>query len=501
MNSPNGRWLRCPHPAPGMPTRLVCLPHAGGSASAYRSWGQLLGPETEVHTVQYPGREDRFGEPLVDDLTTVVERVVTEMEPLTGGRYALFGHSMGAAIAYEVAARLQRLGLPAPVHLVVSGRQPPVHHRGGSVHTRTDTELAAELVRLSPMNAELFAEPELAALVLPVVRNDYRLIECYRPGEPTVLTVPVTALIGTADHELTAAEARDWAGCTRGRFRLREYPGDHFFLVDQRRAVTDLLRHTLLPPTGPAPPPRDSDPKESPVTHPNPSPAVEFYDLVTRTHSEGGEALRSVLGEVDPGTGPVLDVGAGTGRTVRVIAEALPEVQILAVEPDLVMRTVLTHQVAASEDLRRRVTILAEPAQTMPLPQRLSAVVLFGVVGLLDHDERRRLWDRLLPRLAPGAPVVVELLPIDRPQQLPPMPYASDQIGEHRYEATLRGEPGAQDLMLLDTTWHVTGGPGPDRVVHGSSQWHTFGLADLARETGLAPTPLTRQTGVLRVAP
>lgn len=247
MNPVRGRWLRCPQPRPGARARLVCLPHAGGSASAYRSWPQLLGAGIEVHNVQYPGREDRFGEPFVDDLVSAVRQLVAEIEPLTRDRYALFGHSMGAAIAYEVAAELHRRGLPPPAHLFVSGRQPPHHHRSGVVHTRTNEELGAELVRLNPTNAELLAESELAALVLPIVRNDYRLIETYRPREPTVLTVPITALIGTEDRELTVAEARDWAGCTDRSFRLREYPGDHFFLVDQRQAVTELLLHTLRP--------------------------------------------------------------------------------------------------------------------------------------------------------------------------------------------------------------------------------------------------------------
>ncbi len=232
----------------------------------------------------------------------------------------------------------------------------------------------------------------------------------------------------------------------------------------------------------------------------NPSPAVEFYDLVTRSHSEGGDALRSALDDVDVAAGPVLDVGAGTGRTVRIIADALPDARIVAAEPDLAMRTVLTHQVAGDDDLRRRVTILAEPAETMPLPDRLSAVVLFGVVGMLDRDERRQFWDRLLPRLAPGAPIAVELLPISEPQQLPPMPYAKERIGDHLYEATLQGEPGEDDLMVLNSTWHITGGPGEDRIVHGTSQWHTFGLDDLARETGMVAEQLTMQAGVLRAA-
>lgn len=234
--------------------------------------------------------------------------------------------------------------------------------------------------------------------------------------------------------------------------------------------------------------------------HSTPSPAVEFYDLVTRTHSAGGDALADILSTVDATAGPVLDIGAGTGRTVQIIADTLPTARILAAEPDLAMRTVLTHHIAASDDLRERVTILADPAQTVPLPEQVSAVVLYGVIGLLDEHERRAFWDRLLPRLTPGAPVAVELLPINTPQILPPMPYAQDQIGDHQYKATLEGEPGDGDLMILNTTWRITGGPGEERIVTGHSQWHTFGFDDLAQETGLTATQLTPQAGVLRAA-
>lgn len=247
MTARVGRWLRCYQPRPDAAARLVCLPHAGGSASAYRAWPGLVGERIEVHAVQYPGREDRFGEAFVDDLHTAAARIAEEVAPLARGRYALFGHSMGGAIAYEVAARLHRFGLPAPAHVFISGRQPPAHHRGGTVHTRDNDGLAAELTRLSPVNAELLAEPELAELVLPIVRNDYRVIERYEPGEDVVLPAPITALIGTDDRELTPAEARDWARYTDRGMRLREFPGDHFYLIDHRRAVADIVAEALHP--------------------------------------------------------------------------------------------------------------------------------------------------------------------------------------------------------------------------------------------------------------
>lgn len=234
-------WVRCACTCYSATVRLVCFPHAGGSAAAYQAWPSLLGPDIEVHVVQYPGRADRFAEPLVDDMTTAVERIADELEELSGFPYAFFGHSMGGAIAYEVASLLQERCVPMPTHMFVSGRQPPMHHRAGSVHTLNDEELAAELLRLSAANEGLLSEPELVSLMFPIIRNDYRLIENYTPCDPVVLMVPITVLLGTEDNELTVQEALDWGRCTEHGVLVRQFPGDHFYLVDQRHAVAALV--------------------------------------------------------------------------------------------------------------------------------------------------------------------------------------------------------------------------------------------------------------------
>ncbi|GAB2693289.1 class I SAM-dependent methyltransferase [Nocardia thraciensis] len=228
------------------------------------------------------------------------------------------------------------------------------------------------------------------------------------------------------------------------------------------------------------------------------SPVAEFYDLVPRAHPEGESALRSTLAEVDPSTGPVVDIGAGTGRTCRIIAEVLPQARILACEPAPAMRAVLTHDVVSDEDLRRRVTIVPEGVESVALPESISALVLFGVIGHVSPEARRALWDRVLPRLAPGAPVLVELLPITRPAPLPRMALAREQIGDLLYEGWIEGEPGVGDLMRLTSTWQVSGPAVPTRTVRNVSEWHTFGLDDLAAETGLSGEQLTTQAGVLR---
>jgi len=228
------------------------------------------------------------------------------------------------------------------------------------------------------------------------------------------------------------------------------------------------------------------------------SPVAEFYDLVPRAHAEGEAALRKILAEVDPDAGTVVDIGAGTGRTCRVVADVLPTAKILASEPAPAMRAVLTHDVLADADLRRRVTIVAERAESMRLPESISALILFGVLGHIGADDRRALWDRVLPRLAPGAPVLVELLPVARPTVLPSMPLGREQIGDLTYEGTLEAEPIGGDLIRMTSTWQITGDAAQTRTVRNVSQWHTFGIDDLAEETGLEGEQLTAQAGVLR---
>lgn len=228
------------------------------------------------------------------------------------------------------------------------------------------------------------------------------------------------------------------------------------------------------------------------------SPVAEFYDLVPRAHAEGEAALRKILAGVDPNAGPVVDIGAGTGRTCRIVAEVLPSAKILACEPAPAMRAVLTHDVVADEDLRRRVTIAAEPAESVVLPDSISALIVFGVLGHIGAEQRRALWDRVLPRLAPGAPVLVELLPVTRPTVLPKMELAREQIGDLVYEGSLEAEPVGGDLIRMTSTWQISGDAAPTRVVRNVSEWHTFGIEDLAEETGLAGEQLTTQAGVLR---
>ncbi|MGW6377087.1 class I SAM-dependent methyltransferase [Rhodococcus sp. NPDC055112] len=225
---------------------------------------------------------------------------------------------------------------------------------------------------------------------------------------------------------------------------------------------------------------------------------AEFYDLAARTHTETAKLLAETLADVDPGNGPVLDLGAGTGRAVETIASALPNASILAVEPAIAMRAVLLSRVAADDDLRRRVTVLADTAQNVALPDRLSAAVLLGMVGHLDREERMALWRRLADRLPAGAPVIVEVIPLPSPASVPEMRFACESVGEDTYEGWISGEPAGSDLMQWRTRWTVSRRQQVLRTVEYVNDWYTVGIHDLAEETGWTGHALSPQVGVLR---
>ncbi|MFI5611141.1 thioesterase II family protein [Amycolatopsis sp. NPDC051903] len=237
-------WFRRFHAADEAGARLVCLPHAGGSASFYFPVSRALAPDIEVLAVQYPGRQDRRHEPFLTSIDALAERIAALLGDKTDRPLALFGHSMGAMIAYEVARRLEDRGSPVSA-LFVSGRRAPSRRRAESVHTRTDEGVIAELRRLSGTELDLLGDEDVVRMILPVVRNDYRAVETYRyePGPP--LTTPVVAFTGTDDPVASVDEVRSWADYTSAGFELVTLSGGHFFLTRHQDVVLRYLADRL----------------------------------------------------------------------------------------------------------------------------------------------------------------------------------------------------------------------------------------------------------------
>ncbi|MEU3962680.1 alpha/beta fold hydrolase [Streptomyces buecherae] len=238
-------WIRRFHPAADDAVRLVCFPHAGGSASFYFPVSAQLSPAVDVRAVQYPGRQDRRAEPTIDDLHRLADALVPALGPLADRPLAFFGHSMGAVVAYEVALRLAAAGAPPLVRLFVSGRRAPSRVRAESVHERDDQGIVAELQRLSGTDAGLLDDPETRAMILPAIRGDYRAIETYRVTPGSTVRAPLSVLVGDSDPQVTLDEARAWSEHTTGPVDLRVFSGGHFYLSERSGEVIRLVADEL----------------------------------------------------------------------------------------------------------------------------------------------------------------------------------------------------------------------------------------------------------------
>ncbi|WP_326627121.1 MULTISPECIES: thioesterase II family protein [unclassified Streptomyces] len=240
-------WIKRFHPAPEAATRLVCFPYAGGSAGYYHGMSAKVSPKVELLAVQYPGRQDRYAEKPVDDIGELADEITEALLPGALEKpLALFGHSMGASVAFEVARRLEHRGV-TPSALFVSARPGPSANRNETLHLSTDADLEREIRSLGGTGAEVLNDEEILQMVLPVVRNDYRAAETYRYVPGPDVTCPVVAFVGEGDPKATVAETGVWERHTTGPFDLTVFPGGHFYLNEHQAAVVGALLRQLTP--------------------------------------------------------------------------------------------------------------------------------------------------------------------------------------------------------------------------------------------------------------
>lgn len=228
---------------PGL--KLFCLPHAGGNSALFRGWRTLLPPDIELNLICYPGRLDRWQQPMPDTLSGLAQAVAIAISEHIDGDWAIFGHSMGAVVAHEVVQALQPWGVPPPRLLAVSAREAPQFHQSGTLHTGSDDALVAELLRLGGTDPALLDIPEMRDLILPALRADYALIERWQPDAVQPLACPIAAFVGRDDPELSEPQAQGWAAWTTARFSLDCFDGGHFYFSRELQPLIAQLQLRL----------------------------------------------------------------------------------------------------------------------------------------------------------------------------------------------------------------------------------------------------------------
>jgi len=241
-------WVVFPRRVPDARLRLFCFPYAGGGASIYARWPELLPPGVELAAVQLPGRESRLAEKPYAEMGLLVEKLAEVLAPYLDLPFALFGHSNGGLMAFELARTLRAQGQPLPVHLIVSGRPAPqVVLTDPPIHALPHGEFMDALRRFGGTPEEVLGNEEMMSLIEPLLRADFALGETYvfTPGSP--LEIPVSAYGGATDDEVPLWQVEAWKEQAGSEFRFVTFPGGHFFLNDDRDRVLGELGRELRP--------------------------------------------------------------------------------------------------------------------------------------------------------------------------------------------------------------------------------------------------------------
>ncbi|WP_371539913.1 alpha/beta fold hydrolase [Streptomyces sp. NBC_01023] len=245
IHSPCSRWWTG-RPGPAAGRTLVCLPYAGGGPQTYQGWETSLPAATSVLAVTPPGRGRRFAEPLCRDIPSLVEPLARELAAALDGPYTLFGHSLGATVAFELCREVRRIGFRPPASLVVSGRQAPdLPWTERPISGLPDADFTDALRDLGGTPEAVFGQPELMGLLMPSLRADFAIVESYRYLDEAPLDVPILALAGTRDQRATEDRMSGWARQTSASFTLRTVDGGHFFVDTEPVCVTGLLSAAL----------------------------------------------------------------------------------------------------------------------------------------------------------------------------------------------------------------------------------------------------------------
>jgi medium-chain acyl-[acyl-carrier-protein] hydrolase len=236
--------VTCQRPSPQAALRLFCFPYAGGGAYIYRNWAGHLPAIIEVCAIQLPGRGNRIREASFTRMEPLVQEAAKELAPLLDKPFALFGHSMGAIIAFELARLLRRQHGKEPAHLFASGRvAPQVPREDRQTYNLPEQEFIDELRRLDGTPKEVLEHPELMQVMSPVLRADFETVQTYEYRAEPPLGCPITALGGLQDADVTREHLEAWREQTTGPFSLRMFPGGHFFInTDEAMLLQAIAR-------------------------------------------------------------------------------------------------------------------------------------------------------------------------------------------------------------------------------------------------------------------
>ncbi|WP_052692082.1 thioesterase II family protein [Teredinibacter purpureus] len=239
------RWLPRLGDKPNAKVRLYCFSHAGGGASVYYPWNSYFSDAVEVCPVQLPGREERLGEPLIDDFENLIGSLLPIIASSIDRPYAIYGHSLGACIGYEIAKRLYTEYALSPLcYFGGAHRSPCKPYYYPSVRGLPNAELTKMVTRFNGLPQAFLDSQEMMDLMLPVLRSDLFLCESYRYVPSLPLPSDIIVFSGQFDRNVTADKLSSWKNHSTKEVTFISLDGDHFFLKTHKNNVLEVVQST-----------------------------------------------------------------------------------------------------------------------------------------------------------------------------------------------------------------------------------------------------------------
>lgn len=228
---------------------LFAVPYAGGSATAiFSKWKTDLGPDIQLVPLEYAGHGMRMGEAFMNSMQETVADLMKKIRPVARVKpYSIYAHSMGCAVVYELLQEIAIEKLPQPESIFLSGRNPPHKHYNANLHKLSDEEFLEEIRAIGGTSKDFFEMKELVKTFLPILRNDYKIVEQYQMQLPIYKTsADIIFFYSDQDAMVTAQAITEWSHYTHGNFILHKYHGDHFFIHNHHRDICLKIRKQLF---------------------------------------------------------------------------------------------------------------------------------------------------------------------------------------------------------------------------------------------------------------
>lgn len=229
--------------------KLFCLPYAGGSATIFKKWNQNLNKQIELIPLELAGRGARIQEPFYETVFDSVNDIYNKIcDRINDSPYAFYGHSMGSVILYELCHLIMEKGSKEPIHVFVSGRNPPhINMDKEKLHRLPNENFKERILDLGGTPKTLFDNKELSKIFVPILKADYKMIEEYEYIERNrIFKCGITVFNGKADTDIVYGNLLEWKKYTMSSCRIFEFEGGHFFINNYSKEITDIINQTLL---------------------------------------------------------------------------------------------------------------------------------------------------------------------------------------------------------------------------------------------------------------